>query len=93
VILQDDSFAGTLPLVLVVPLTTAMAATRFPGTLLVEPTSDNGLRQPSVGLVFQLRAADRQRIRERIGSVGTEVLEAIYATLDRLMGRSPAPDE
>jgi mRNA interferase MazF len=88
VILQDDHYAGTLPVVLVVPLTTARAAMRFAGTTLVRPMAENGLRQVSVALVFQLRAIDRRRIQERIGSVSEEVLHEIFEELGRLTGRS-----
>ena len=87
VILQDDRYAGGLPVVLVVPLTTARAAMRFAGTTLIQPTAENGLRQASVALVFQLRAIDRRRIEERIGSVSAEVMHAIRAELDKLTGR------
>jgi mRNA interferase MazF len=87
VILQDDHYAGGLPVVLVVPLTTARAAMRFAGTTRIPPTAENGLQQASVALVFQLRAIDRRRIAERIGSVSAEVVHAIRAELDKLTGR------
>jgi mRNA-degrading endonuclease toxin of MazEF toxin-antitoxin module len=51
VILQNDEYAGRLPIVLVVPLTTARAAMRFAGTTLIRPTAENGLQQASVALV------------------------------------------
>ena len=38
-ILQDDRYAGGLPVVLVVSLTTARAAMRFAGTPLIQPTA------------------------------------------------------
>jgi mRNA interferase MazF len=47
VVLQDDDYGGNLPVVLVVPLTTARAAMRFAGTTLIRPTAENGLRQAS----------------------------------------------
>jgi len=87
-ILQDDHYAGTLPVVLVVPLTTTRAALRFAGTTLIQPTVENGLRQVSVALVFQLRAIDRRRIQERIGTVSAEVLDAMFEELGKLTGRS-----
>src|SRR5262249_29379702 len=74
VVVQDDDYGGDLPVVLIVPLTTARAAMRFSGTTLIRPTAENGLRQVSVALVFQLRAIDRRRIQERIGAVSAEVL-------------------
>ena len=85
---QDDDYGGDLPVVLVVPLTTARAAMRFSGTTLIRPTVENGLRQASVALVFQLRAIDRRRIQERIGAVSAEVLNAMFEELGKLTGRS-----
>lgn len=88
ILLQDDEYAANSPLVLVVPLTGAPSASRFPGAVQVKAAPQNGLRQDSVALVFQLRAADRRRVREKIGSAGQEVLAALYDALDRLTGRS-----
>src|SRR5262247_4285288 len=88
VVLQDDDYGRNLPVVLVVPLTTARAAMRFAGTTLIRPTAENGLLQASVALVFQLRAIDRRRIQERIGTVSAEVVNAIFEELGKLTGRS-----
>jgi len=88
VVLQDDDYGGDLPVVLVVPLTTARAAMRFSGTTLIRPTAANGLWQASVALVFQLRAIDRRRMQERIGAVSAEVLNAMFEELGKLTGRS-----
>jgi len=88
VVLQDDDYGGNLPVVLVVPLTTARAAMRFAGSTLIRPTAENGLRQASVALVFQLRAIDRGRIQERIGTVSADVLNAMFEELGKLTGRS-----
>ncbi len=52
VIIQDDAFVPILPLVLVVPLTGEMAASRFAATLVIQPDAHNGLIIPSVALVF-----------------------------------------
>ena len=87
VILQDDAYAGRLPIVLVVPLTTARAAMRFAGTTLIRPTAENGLPQTSVAMVFQLRAIDRRRVQERIGRVALAVLQEMLTELDKLTGR------
>ncbi len=87
-LLQDDAYAGQSPVVLAVPLTTALASQRFPATVTVQPTAENGLRDPSVALVFQLRAVDRRRVREKMGMVSAEVLAQIFAALDQLVGRT-----
>ncbi|HEX7314989.1 MAG TPA: type II toxin-antitoxin system PemK/MazF family toxin [Pyrinomonadaceae bacterium] len=76
-----------LPTTLVVPLTSQLDALRFNGTVLVEADSQNGLRRPSVALVFQLTAVDRRHIADRLGSVSKEVLEEIGSALDKLTGR------
>lgn len=90
VILQDDAYAGSLPLVIVVPLTGATAAARFAGTLVLEPTVENGLRTTSVALVFQVRAVDRRVVQEKLGGVGIAALAEVYALLDLLTGRASA---
>ncbi len=55
-IIQANSFMQTLPLILVVPFTGELAASRFDGTLTVQPDKLNGLTKASVALVFQTRA-------------------------------------
>jgi mRNA interferase MazF len=87
IIVQDDAINAVLPTVLVVPFTSAQAATRFPGTLLVQPDSLNGLTLPSVALVFQLAAMDRRDCLRRLGVLDSTILDQIFALLDQLTGR------
>ena len=76
-----------LPTILLVPLTSQLDALRFPGTELVEPDSRNGLRKPSVALVFQLTAVDRRYLASQIGSVSEAVLTQLWLSFDELTGR------
>jgi mRNA-degrading endonuclease toxin of MazEF toxin-antitoxin module len=85
IILQTIS---TLPTTLLVPLTSQMDALRFPGTILVEPDQENGLRRPSVALAFQLTAVDSLFVTDRLGNVSEQVLEEIFAALDELTGQT-----
>jgi mRNA interferase MazF len=87
IILQDETFAGGNPLVTVLPITSAVAANRFAGTLLLQPNSTNHLRQTSVVLVFQIRAVDRGIIQDKIGEVTSAQLAELYDLLDALTGR------
>jgi mRNA interferase MazF len=89
VVIQDDVYAGTLGTALVVPVTGQPANARFPGTVAVAPSAQNGLLRSSVVLVFQVRALDRRRFLNRIGVVEPAVLADILAELDRLTGRPP----
>ena len=92
IVIQDDTYAGLLGTAIVVPVTGQPANARFPGTVSVIPTAQNGLLKLSVVLVFQARAIDRRRFGNRIGVVEAAVLGLIYAELDRLTGRpTPAP--
>lgn len=84
IIVQQTS---SLPTVLVVPITSQQDALRFPGTVLIESTKENGLRHDSVALVFQLTAIDKQRVTDRLGVASEEVMEKIWEALDDLTGR------
>lgn len=89
IVLQEESIGQRLPTVLMVPLTTQLDALRFPGTVLLEPSEQNGLRRVSVALVFQLTAVDDRFIQERIGMLSQEELAAIFQALDELLARQP----
>lgn len=87
IVLQEDHYAGALPTTLIVPLTSAAAAARLPGTLPIAASSQNGLRNDSVALVFQFRVLDRRRVHDALGTIEDDVLETIYKVLDQILGR------
>ncbi len=87
IIVQDPIAGRSLPTVLVIPLTSQLAATRFPGTLVIEPDVHNGLTTTSVALVFQTRAIDRRRLGPRLGAIRTGQLDQLFQILDQLVGR------
>jgi mRNA interferase MazF len=87
VIVQDDPFNASLPTVLIVPFTSTQAATRFSGTLVVQPDGKNGLTIPSVALVFQLSALDKRGCLKRLGVLDPSTLDQVFAVLDQLTGR------
>ena len=88
IVLQGTAASATLPTVLCVPLTSQIDALRFPGTVLVEADTSNGLRRASVALVFQLTAIDRRNISMRLGSVSASVMAGIWQALDELGERA-----
>lgn len=87
VIVQDASYSLTLPTVLIVPFTSTMRATRFPGTLSVQPDQHNGVTVPSVALVFQLSALDKHNCIHHLGELDATRLDQVLALLDKLTGR------
>lgn len=87
VIVQDGSFLTSLPTVLIVPFTGSQSATRFPGTVLLQPDGQNGLTFPSVALVFQLRALDKRYFLYCLGDLDAVSMDQLFAELDTLTGR------
>lgn len=87
IIVQDDSFIACLPTVLIVPFTSSPGAARFAGTMRVLPDGQNGLTMPSIALVFQARAIDKQDLAQRLGELDSTSLNNVYTLLDKLMGR------
>jgi mRNA interferase MazF len=88
IVVQDEHFGQRSPLVLVVPVTSQLAALRFPGTVQLDPTEENGLSVPSVAMAFQLRALDRKRFVERTGTLATEDLSRVIDEIIRLLGEA-----
>ena len=86
IVMQDDVYAGSLPTTIVIPLSSALAALRFPGTASVKATQSSGLRTDSVALVFQIRAIDRSRVKTALGSVSEHELIEIKAEAAKLLG-------
>jgi mRNA interferase MazF len=87
IVAQVASATASLPTILMIPLTTQIAALRFPGTVMVDSDPENGLRRPSVALVFQLTVVDRRVVGSRMGRVSEDVLGNLWDALDRLTGR------
>lgn len=73
IVVQADLHESDLSTTMIIPFTSKLQAMRFPHTMLIEPSADNGLSVPSVLLVFQLRAIDKRRINRTVGH-----LEASY---------------
>ena len=84
IIVQSDNFSQ-LPTVIVVPFTSRMAASRFPGTLIVQPDANNGLTAPSVALGFQVTAQDARNVLTRLGKLDDATLLKLSQLLSQLM--------
>jgi mRNA interferase MazF len=73
------------PMLVVAPITSNLAALRFAFSVRVEPSPENGLTVPSVVMVFQIRAVDKQRIVRKIGQMGSEDMTRIDAEIWRML--------
>ena len=86
-IIQDEKYAGNLPTVIVVPLTSTQKALRFAGTTGIVATPASGLRNDSVALVFQCLAIDRSQIGQRIGNASQGECDSLMSELAKLTGQ------
>ncbi|MDW7728256.1 MAG: type II toxin-antitoxin system PemK/MazF family toxin [Candidatus Methanoperedens sp.] len=75
-----------LPTILIVPLTSRAKASDFPFTFKIEPDQFNNLKVASVVLIFQLRAIDQRRLKNKIGKIGQTKLELLKQNLKKIMG-------
>ncbi len=84
-IVQNDSYLGSLPTVLIIPFTSAAGAGRFAGTISIQPDGANGLTLPSIALVFQLRAVDKRDCLQRLGVLDDQTLSKLTSILADLI--------
>jgi len=83
---QSDVNDPGLPTTIIIPFTSKLQARRFPHTILVNPSAYNGLSDPSVLLVFQLRALDKKRIGNKIGRLEIFYIDKLEEELKILLG-------
>ena len=87
-VIQDENYAGNLPTVLVVPLTSTQKALRFAGTTPIVATPESGLKNDSVALVFQCLAIDRRQVGQQLGQASESEQATVLAELARLTGQA-----
>jgi mRNA interferase MazF len=86
VIVLSDLSPATNPMVMIVPLTSQQEALRFPHTISVLPSPQNGLTLPSVLLVFQMRAVSRARFKKRIGLLEERIITLLDQEIKYMVG-------
>jgi len=85
IVVQADSAPGQLPTTVVIPATSKLQAGRFPFTLTVDPSSQNGLDKPSVLLVFQIRAIDKSRLIRKVGRLEDNHMASLETHIRNLL--------
>ncbi len=81
IVFQNDDASAVLPTVLMVPLTSQLDALRFPGTVAIDGTPDNGLKKTSVAMLFQLTVVDARDLGPTLGSLNADELRALDSAL------------
>ena len=85
-IIHDDATSNIVSVIMIIPFTSRLSAQRFPHTILVQPSSANGLVAASVLEVFQLRAIDRKRLSRTIGRLEPAIITQVGSEIRRLLG-------
>ena len=87
IVVQSEEASVALPTTLVIPLTTQQDALRFPGTVPVGPSQENGLPRLSIAMLFQLTVVDKRFVGAKIGQVSAEVLSDLWTAFDDITDR------
>jgi len=86
VILNVDE-VGVLPLRVIVPITTWKEHySQAPWLVMIQPTKQNGLDQPSAADTFQIRSLSTERFIRAIGKVDGETFSAILDGVKVVIG-------
>ena len=72
-------------MLMVAPVTSNLAALRFAFCVRIEPSDENGLTTPSVVMVFQMRAIDKERIIRKIGRLSQADIARIHVEIWRML--------
>ncbi|MEK7101971.1 MAG: type II toxin-antitoxin system PemK/MazF family toxin [Patescibacteria group bacterium] len=79
VIVSGDTLNDTLPIVIVVPITSKIKS--YPTCVLLLANKTNGLPKDSEAIPFQIRAIAKKRLTKRIGHTNEEELREILKGL------------
>ena len=71
-------------MIITIPLTSNLQALRFPNTIEIKKSLQNGLEKDSVALVFHIQSLDKKRFVRKIGVIEKEYLDKIEDLLRRL---------
>ena len=83
VIVSGDTLNDTLPIVIVVPITSKIKS--YPTCVLLPASKANGLKNDSEAVPFQIRAVAKKRLTKQIGHVAEnefrEILKGLFLAL------------
>ncbi len=68
-----------------IPLTTSISTSRFPHTIKIKQSKENGLKKVSIAMVFQIRSLDKRRILHVAGHLEEQYMKEIEESLQELL--------
>lgn len=75
----------TKDIAIIIPFTSNILGLRFPFTLKINPSLENGLTSTSVLLLFQIRAIDSSRLKKKLGVIDEKTSKVIKNDLSKLL--------
>jgi len=72
-------------LVIVIPLTTKLEAKEYNYSIEINPSEKNKLKKTSIAMVFQLRAVDKRKIKNKTGEIEKEILDKINLNIKEML--------
>jgi len=73
------------PMLMVAPITSNLKASRFRFTVKIDPSSENGLSETSVIMVFQMRAIDKTRVVKKLGTLSDSDLRLVDSEIWKML--------
>ena len=75
----------TSGIISIIPFTAKAISTKYNYTLKVLKSKFNGLNEDSIALIFQLRAIDKKRIKNKLGELEEDLLNGINKLLIEML--------
>ena len=72
-------------MIITVPLTSNLQASRFPNTLRIESSKENGLEKNSIALIFHIQSLDKKRFIKKIGDLEDSYFSEIKKAVRELV--------
>lgn len=83
VIISGNLLNKYLNIVIVCPLSTKIK--NYKGNLIVEPSTENGLKEKSEVLTFHVRSVSKNRFKNKLGEIPAKDVDYIKSTLDDIL--------
>ncbi|MBW8048876.1 MAG: type II toxin-antitoxin system PemK/MazF family toxin [Cytophagales bacterium] len=80
-------------IVIILPFTSNLQALRFPHTIEIKLSNKNGLNSNSIALVFQIRAIDKKRLKNKIGTLETKIIQRINTMIIDILNLKIKPKQ
>lgn len=83
VIISGNLLNTYAPILICCPLTTKIK--NYKGNVVLEPNSENNLTQKSEILTYHIRSISKERLKQKIGKVPSNVVEDIKTALGEIL--------